>query len=169
MSLNNVNLPTFLYPLFFKNNLLSINEKMKETELFYDKFIESLGGNGKHVIFLVKDKENKFISDKLMVFLQDLLAACHLTMGDVALINFEQKLPITLTNISFQFEPEKVLSFGISANELNLAGESTLFEVQKINDVDYLFCPPIEAIQSSVAFKKKLWKNLQELFNLTKA
>ena len=46
-----------------------------------------LGNNRKHIIVVIKEKEVTYINDKHLQFLSNILNACKLNLGDIALVN----------------------------------------------------------------------------------
>lgn len=88
MSIDNIHLPAFLIQSIFGNNLVDASWDVPANDSKTEPGISFLGGNEKKIAFLFNDDKNKFLADVQVKFLNDLLAACKLTMADVALVNF---------------------------------------------------------------------------------
>lgn len=168
MSLDNIQLAGFLYPSIFKNNLVVIQSKNTVKTLKKESKINFLGGNEKKIIFIGKDNQNKFLGDNQMKFLNDLLSACHLTMADIAFLNFRENNNLTYHDLTEQLSPKKVLIFGVTAKELDLPFAIPFFQVQNFHEQVYLISPPLEEIQHSKELKKQLWNCFQKIFNIQK-
>ena len=120
MSLDNIQLPGFLYQSMFKNSLVDLKRDNGDKVLKKETQIDFLGGNEKKIIFLANDSQSKFLGDVQMKFLYDLLTACRLTMADIAFVNFFQNNSISYRELTAQLHPKTILIFGVSANELDL-------------------------------------------------
>ncbi len=168
MSLNDMQLPGSLHASLFKNSLIDLNSTHTDKILYEENKLDFLGGNEKKIIFLASDDQNKFISDSTITFLNALLAACSLTLADIALINFHQHKKIKYSELTAGLKAKKILMFGISAEELGLPFTIPFFQVQKFQQEVYLLCPSLEAIQTDKELKKQLWSCLQKIFNFKK-
>jgi len=168
MSLDKIQLPGFLYPSIFKNNLVVIQSKNTFKPSKKESKINFLGGNEKKIIFIGKDNQNKFLGDNQMKFLNDLLNACYLTMADIAFLNFRENNAFTYQDLTEQLSPKKVLIFGVTTHELDLPFTIPFFQVQNFHDQVYLISPPLEEIQLDKELKKQLWNCFQKIFNIQK-
>ncbi|HSQ44143.1 MAG TPA: hypothetical protein VLM16_04050 [Ginsengibacter sp.] len=168
MSLDNIQLPAFLYQSIFKNNLVLLQSKNTIKSSKKESKLSFLGGNEKKIIFIGKDNRNKFLGDDQMKFLNDLLNACHLTMADIAFLNYREKYAFTYNDLTEQLSPKKVLIFGVSSRELDLPFEIPFFQVQNFHEQIYLISPALEEIQLNKELKKQLWNCFQKIFNIQK-
>lgn len=168
MSLNNIQLPGFLYQSMFRNNLVDLKSNSTVKIVKKKISIDFLGGNEKKIIFLANDIQSKFLADVQMKFLYDLLTACRLTMADIAFVNFFQNKTISYRELMLQFNPEKILLFGVSANELDLPFAIPFFQIQNFQEQVYLISPSFEELQLNKELKKELWGSLQKIFNIQK-
>ena len=168
MSLDNIQLPGFLYQSMFRNNLVDLKPDSTDKNLKKETPIDFLGGNEKKIIFLANDSQSKFLADVQMKFLADLLTACRLTMADIALVNFFQNKTISYRDLMMQFNPKKILLFGVSANELDLPFSIPFFQIQNFQEQVYMISPSFEELQLNKEFKKQLWGSLQKIFNIQK-
>jgi len=168
MSLNDIQLPGSLHASMFKNSLVDLNSTTDDEILHEENKLNFLGGNEKKIIFLSSDDQNKFISDSAITFLNALLAACSLTLADIALVNFYQHKKITHSKLTTTLNAKKILIFGVTAEELGLPFTIPFFQVQKFQQEVYLICPSLEEIQTDKELKKQLWNCLQKIFNVKK-
>ena len=162
MSLNNIVLSATVCHHFYRNSLIGNAEKPSKAE-FSGGTIRSMGSNNAQIIFLVNDRQHSYASDEAMDMLLKLLAACKLSMEDIALINcFGQE--VNYDSLTNQFRPKKTLLFGVDPAAINLPFMIPFFQVQRHNDQSYLFAPALEDFLSDTALKKKLWTSLQKIF-----
>jgi hypothetical protein len=168
MSIDNIPLPAFLIQSIFGNNLVDVSTDIAANDSKTDPGISFLGGNEKKIAFLFNDDKNKFLADMQVKFLYDLLAACKLTMADVALVNFFHNNTVTYRELTAWLQPKKVLMFGISANDLDLPFTIPFFQMQNFQEQVYMISPSIEEVQVNIELKKRLWACLQKIFNLEK-
>ena len=129
MSIDDISLPAFLYRDIFGKNLVDVKENVEDNILKKKVEIDFLGGNEKKIIFLFKDGQNKFLADGQVKFVFDLLTACQLTMGDIALVNLFHHHSITYRELMIRFQPKKILIFGIPANDLDLPFAIPFFQL----------------------------------------
>ncbi|MEO8822482.1 MAG: hypothetical protein ABI366_02830 [Ginsengibacter sp.] len=125
--------------------------------------IESFGENHSHVLFVVNDDSHKFLPDDEMELLTKLVSACKLSLADIVLVNFSSnKYNYQLFNE--QFQPKKILIFGVKNAELELPFDIPYFQVQKFQQQSYLTAPPLKEFLNNTPLKKELWRTLQKLF-----
>jgi hypothetical protein len=166
MSLDNIRLTGNLQRAFFKNSLLDLQKSIQSKTIEQRPAVDYLGGNEKKIIFISKDTESKYLDDIQMNFLQDLLAACLLTMADIALVNFSQNKNLSYQVISEGLGAKKILMFGVTASQLDLPFNIPHFQIQNFNDQVFLLVPSLKEIQMNVELKKNLWASLQKVFNV---
>ena len=167
MSLDNMQLPAFLYLAMFKNNLVNTALEKNEQFLNSTKKIDYLGGNEKRIIFLSKDNQHKFLSEDNMKFLQGLLVACNLTIMDIAFVNISFT-SITYQELTDQLNADIILIFEVTAAELDLPFAIPFFQAQNFQNQEYMLAPSFEELQKNKEVRKKLWLCLQKIFNIQK-
>ena len=168
MSLNNIQLPGFVYASLFKNLLVDLQETNDVKKEDMQTKIEFLGANGKHIIVVASDTEHKFLADEEMNFLNDLLKACHLTMADIAFINLSHHKGITYQRLIEELNASKILLFGITTQQLDLPFQIPFFQVQSYDEHAFMVAPALSEIQQNQQLKKQLWNSLQKIFNIQK-
>jgi hypothetical protein len=166
MSLDKIELPGFLFPLFYKNSLVDLTNSEVKTANKNEPVIDYLGGNKKNIIFMANDEKSKYLNDTLMNFLNELLIACKLTMADIALVNFHQKKIITDKELSVQLKAHKIVVFGLTTEDIALPLHIPFFHVQKFQQREYLICPSLEELRLNRDLKKQLWNCFKEIFDI---
>jgi hypothetical protein len=128
-----------------------------------------LGNNGKQITVMVKEDTVPYINDKHLQFLSNVLSACKLNLGDIALVNFKN-YPLGFDELKKQTNPRIVLVFDISPKELKLPFTIPVYQVQDYAQCRFLFAPSLIKMEAdnteSKAEKTKLWNSLKILFQL---
>ncbi|MEO9210780.1 MAG: hypothetical protein ABI208_06765 [Ginsengibacter sp.] len=164
MSIDNIQLSSQLCKNLFTNQLISEKVTSESAPFLQNSKVASLGGNQKRITFLVNNAENSFLSESEMEMLTNLLTACKLTMEDVALINFNQCPNLNYEKLLTDFEPKKILVFGVTAAQLELPFHVPHFQLQKFQKEIYFLSPSFENFLTDIDLKKELWMGLQKLF-----
>ena len=170
MSIDNIQLPGYLCQNMFAKSLIGEIETMNSSEASEKIKIASLGENKGNILFLVNNKEYKFLADNEMKLLSDLISACKLSMADISLVNFNQNPGINYQDLIEQFHSKKILIFGIASSELQLPFTIPYYQVQKYAGSDILLAPSLATImgtsQEAKLEKSKLWLCLKKMFNV---
>lgn len=166
MSIDNIQLTGFICQNLFTNCLISESPENNLNQELNKVKINSLGGNQNHIVFLINNKEHKYLNDNEMKFLSDLLSACKLSMEDISLVNFYQNKNIGYENITEQFQSKTILIFGVSTSELGLPFTIPFFQVQKFQEQNYLTAPSLDSFLENIPLKKQLWNSLKIVFQL---
>jgi len=159
MNLDNIQLSHQICQNLFRETLIEINEEKAGKEIK----ISSLGENEQQILFLIKDADHKFLADEEMALLSNLIAACKLSMADIALVNF-YFTPLTYSDFINHFHPKKILLFGVTTEELNLPFTIPFFQIQQFQQQLYLPAPSLKILLDNKDLKKELWISLQKLF-----
>ena len=159
-------LPDFLFPELFGDNLVRIPNPGSEVIAPPLRKVLFLGGNGSRIVFMVSDPAHKYLDEDLMDFLQGLLKACGLTMDDIALVNFQHDAPVTYLDIIGDLSAQKMVVFGVPPRLLQLPVDLPDFQIENVDNLSFLFCPPLSEIQSNKETKRRLWACLQSIFQL---
>lgn len=128
-----------------------------------------LGDNKKNIVILLKDVAAVHINDEWLGTLTKLLAACKLNLADVAIVNLKQD--ITFTLIKEQLQPQYILMFDVSTNDLALPFSIPNYQVQLYGGCTFMTAPAItlsadkttEIIKTE---KRSLWDKLKMIFNV---
>jgi hypothetical protein len=184
MSFDNIQLPDFLLADLYKDCLVELenvqvlqptNKPPEPGVTIHNEPVgptgnlRYLGENKKHIAILVHDGDATFLNDGDLLFLTNVLKACNLTIGDIAIVNaFNQSL--SYDNVSQQLSPVSVLLFGVDPAAINLPFSVPDFQPQPFSGCTYLKAPALAGINQPTAdgkmFKTKLWMNLQKIFEI---
>jgi hypothetical protein len=123
-----------------------------------------LGNNGKNIVVLVRHTEVPFLPDGELAFLTNILSACRLGLGDVAITNVSGMEADGITQVMDGLGAKTVLLFGIAPLETGLPIAFPHFQAQQFNKRTYLYSPTLAEIESDKNVKAKLWASLKNLF-----
>jgi len=167
MNLNTIQFDTADIALLFKNSLVEINTEnpaLPPTDISSEW--KYLGENKKKTLIVVSYPGELHLPDKPLSFLIKLLAACNLTIADVAVINFQQYKPSDFDKIIDHFKPKAVLLFDIAPGEFGMPMIFPQFQVQRYKDAVFVSSPSLNVIEPDKALKGNLWVCLKKIFNL---
>ena len=166
MSLDNIQLPGIVIQDLFKDCLIDLDTAQPVSNSSNSGNIPFLGKNGEQVTILVKDQNALYLSEKELNFLIGIIAACKLTMADVALVNLEKNKGLTYKQITDQLKAEKVFLFDVDPAELDLPVTFPNYQVQRYNRQVYLSAPALALLEDDRMEKSKLWTCLKQIFSL---
>ena len=184
MSLDKIQLPDFLLPALFKDSLVVTDElkvvptppkttapppaPTEKVTIAPPKKL-FLGDNKKNISILVKDSDAVYLREEWLQFLTNILAACKLNMGDVAIINLAQN-KVTFSELQTSTTPKYIITFDIEATEIALPFTIPTYQVQEFNNCTLLLCPTLSVMfgdSEAVKLEKtKLWMSLKRMFGL---
>ncbi len=172
MSLQNLQLPASVLIELYTNHLIGTSDNgsnQKESSKVSSVVLHSLGGNARRITIVVAEDTQTFMKDTDLEWLQKMLLACKLTLGDVAIVNTHSN-NITISLIKQQLKPEKVILLGPSPTELQLPLNFPQFKIQEHDNCRYLFAPSSKELNQETkegkVLKSKLWVSLQQLFEV---
>jgi hypothetical protein len=166
MSLDNIQLPAIVIHDLFKDSLIALNTEQAVSVSPTTATFTYLGNNQKSVVVIVNDEDAIYLSDNSLNFLLGILAACNLTMADIALINMAQNNGLAYTHITEKITAEKVILFGQGPSVLKLPLEFPHYQLQNYNGLVYLSAPDLVILSTDRAEKTKLWNCLKQLFSI---
>lgn len=167
MSLDNIQLPSIVIQDLYKNSLVDLNNTKAVTEEIKSAVLPFLGNNQKRICIVVNDENALYLSDDLLNFLLGILAACKLSMADVALVNAAKNKTIDYAFLQEQLNAETVLMFGVTALQMQLPMQFPFYQIQQFNNQAYLTAPELQKLQEDKAEKMKLWNSLKQLFSIS--
>lgn len=184
MSLNDIRLPALLVADLYRNALVdtrttdtadlidttpvpvavpapaaTVTEKAAATAW---KF---LGHNRKHILIIVDYTDVLHLPDEDLSLLTNILTACRLDLGDVAIVNRNNHRESLYSDYLHQFGSRNVLLFGTEPLQFGLPVDFPAFQVQSLAGCTFLYSPPLHAFQDK-AMKGQLWTSLKRIFNL---
>jgi DNA polymerase III psi subunit len=166
MSLDNIKLPPLVLQQLYTHSLIDLKNTPKIEANSELKAFLTLGNNQKKVLILVESEETLYLPDNQLNFLLGILAACNLTMEDVAILNTKKNPSVNYQLITTELQSEKVFLFGVEPSQIELPVNFPTYQIQKYNNQVYLAAPPLSEFQDNKAEKTKLWICLQQIFNI---
>ena len=188
-----IHLPDFLLVDLFKNNLVLYDDTMtvkKVVATENEKPITAsltiplipirkqeiitpkkwfLGDNKKQILILVKDIEAVYLRDEWLQFLTNILGACKLNIGDVAIVNYANN-PINFTALNEQLNPQFYLLFDVASQDIQLPFTVPNYQLQKFGNATFLLAPSLALMQGTTEAvkmeKSRLWLSLKKLFDI---
>ena len=173
MGLNELSLPASLMVDFYKYHLLETTAiapvvAAVPQSTVTKKGIQYLGKNQKGICLLVNYPKDVYLPDDQLHFLTNILQACRLNLGDVAIVNHYRE-KISFEELCKQLECHYLLAFGVAATTIGLE-EIPLFTAQPVNECYIVLSPAAEELNNnspeSKLLKTRLWLCLKQLFNV---
>lgn len=167
MDLNQIKLSPHTLTALYKNLLVDIIEPGLAAEKKVEKSSwKFLGENRRNILIVVNYPETQYIPDKQLDFLINLLSACKLNLGDVAVLNIHHYPAAEMVNFFSFFKSKIIFLFGVEPTALSLPISFPHFQVQEFNGATYLFSPHLYEIEQDNILKSKLWVCMRRIFNL---
>lgn len=168
MDLNNLELSNKLLVNIYRNSLVELSN-----DITYDvpgapdseKGWKYLGDNKKNILIIVNYNEAAYLPDDHLTLLTNILAACKICLGDVAIFNLKQRENPAYKEIVNHFKCRIVLLFDVAPLAFGLPIQFPHFQVQLFNKCTYLLSPSLEELERDKNLKKKLWLCLQRIFS----
>ena len=128
-----------------------------------------LGNNGKKVTIIIKETDVAFINDQHLQFLSNILNACKLNLGDIALVNHIHN-PLVYANLKQKLQPKFIIAFDLQPKEIQLPFTIPNYQVQLHDNCKFLFASSLKTMegdsQEAKLEKSKLWASLKNMFQL---
>ena len=132
------------------------------------KQLPYLGKNQKKIAILVNSPKEAYLPENELTFLTNVLLACHLNLGDVAIVN-HARTPATPAALAEQLESAYILVFGAPVNDPALSQHPSFVPLAQ-NGYSIVLVPPLTQLNSTgpeaKPLKQKLWVCLKQLFNV---
>ena len=158
MGLNDIRLTPQLLTELYGNVLIETIKKNPVENPF-----PSLGNNEKAILIVVKGEAETILSEGDQSFLTSILAACKLSLADVAIVAWngaEQDYKKLVSH----FESRFVLLFDVAPPRFGLPMDFPPFQVQAFDSRQYLYAPSLQKIQEAKSVKAELWTALRKMF-----
>lgn len=166
MSLDNIQLPAIMIQDLFTKALVDLGSGIGSLPAAPALSISFLGSNQQRVAIIVQYAEAIYLPEEELNFLLGILAACKLSMADVALVNIARNKGLDYNSLTAQLNAEKILLFGVTAATLELPLQFPFYQVQSYNNQLYLGAPPLKQLEDDKAEKTKLWNCLKQVFSI---
>jgi hypothetical protein len=128
--------------------------------------IQFLGENKKNILILVNYENISYLPDEELNFLNTMLSACKLNLGDVAIVNLNKIPNPSYKEILNTLNGNILLLFGADPAILNLPVSFPHFQVQSFSSYTFLYTPSLDEIRNDKILKSKLWVCLRRIFNV---
>ncbi len=166
MSLDNIQLSSYLLHNLYNKSLVDLEPEQKITDSLLPTTIKYLGKNEKQLAILVRDEENVFLDDDNLNFLIKIMSACQVTLADMALINIHKQEKVNYQSIMQELKAVKIIFFGPEPQQLSFPLQFPHYQVQRYNKQVYLAAPSLDILKINKEEKTKLWSCLQQMFSL---
>ena len=125
-----------------------------------------MGSNQQHILIVTANPDVPFLSENEQAFLTNILAACKLTLADVAIINHERYSAGEYAEMLDWLQAKAVILFGVDPLAFGLPINFPYFQLQAFQHRTYLYAPRLEEIEGDKTLKAKLWAGLKSLFGI---
>lgn len=167
MGINNIRLSPSLLSALYPDSL--VMEKTPEKRIQAPAGYRFLGNNLRRISFLVHYPDFVFLPDDQLEFLGKMLSPCHLTVGDVSVLN-NAIYPVEIKDLNEQLKPQTLFICGIDPASLGLRDPLKPFTITAQQGISTLLIPSLSNINQETPegkqYKKQLWGCLQKLFSL---
>jgi len=161
MSLNDIQLkPNMLADLYNQTLVQTSTTSVPES-----RQLKYLGNNQKNILVIVNHEKIPFLPDYELNFLANILAACKLSMADIAIINQQHCNENEIKKL-IQLEAKTILLFGTEPLSIGLPINFPPFQIQHFDKRTYLHAPSLSEIENDKGLKTKLWNALKALFQI---
>lgn len=120
------------------------------------------GQFAKGILILHEEDE---LTDEVMDMLSKMVSAVNHSMNDVGILSSAGLKGKTLEDFQ-AINAHKVIKFGKISHPIN-ALPIPSYQIKTEEETEYLFADSLTQISMDRALKKKLWENLQTLFNIS--
>jgi len=177
MELNDIRLTPQLLVEFFRNSLVELDESpvgqyrsdndRDSARLAADTGQwHSLGDFAKNILLIVRYEGITDLSDQQMNFLRSILAACKLSLKDVAILNIANLAQGHYKSVRDRFKSSVTILFGVTPREFEMPLDFPAFQVQAFDGCRFLHAGTLESLEKDKVLKSKLWVSLRRIFDL---
>ncbi|MEP7144069.1 MAG: hypothetical protein ABI707_14400 [Ferruginibacter sp.] len=166
MSLDNIQLPPIVLQQLFKHSLIDLKNEQDREEKTASAIFTTLGNNRRQICILVDSDQTLYLPDDELNFLLGILAACNLTMEDVAILNFKKNTSVTYKTLTKELKSEKIFLFGVNPAQIELPLDFPHYQIQQYNNQTYITAPSLLHLQDDKEEKTKLWGCLKQIFGI---
>jgi len=166
MGLDDIKLPPIVLQELYKHSLIELKSEQKPEEKASSKQFYTLGNNSRRILVLVENNETLYLPDDQLNFLMGILAACNLSMEDVAIMNIIKNKPVTYKAFTNELKSEKIFLFGVNPGQIELPLDFPNYQIQQFNNQTYLTALPLSQFHDNKAEKTKLWICLKQIFEI---
>lgn len=164
MGLKDIQLTPYLVTELYRNSLILNDLEQSKALPAPGTDIVFLGKNEKKIIVVTEAEDVLYLPEDSLNFLIGILNACKLSMADIGLINLASNKQLDYKKIQEQFNPDKVLLFGIEPGRLGLPLQFPHYQLQSFGGQTYIASPSLEDLLRNKQQKQLLWGSLKKLF-----
>ncbi|MBP6431143.1 MAG: hypothetical protein KA319_05200 [Ferruginibacter sp.] len=165
MSLDNIQLPVEVVTNLFKNSLVELDSQQPSAVNKTEASFNFLGNHEKKVVILVNEPDAIYLKEEELNLLLNILAACKLTMADIAVVNIA-KNTITYKQLNDSLQSQIVLLIGTTPAEIDLPLDFPMYKIQVYNNQQYVCSVSLQHLLTDKVEKGKLWLTLKAVFNI---
>jgi hypothetical protein len=160
MSFTDIQLPYPVIAEIYKNHLVALT---------HQNAIHYLGKNFRKILVLVNNNEEVFLPEIQLEFLEKILSACKLNLGDIAIVNTARQ-PRNLDEYLREFDPTSILVFGTNVLiDKEFPGLET-FKPTNQQGFILMMAPSLEKLNEENTQSKQLkamfWHSLKQFFRI---
>jgi len=144
----------------------AVAEITTETESIKQSNWKYLGSNQKNILIIVNYDNAVHLPDEELNFLTTMLAACKLSLGDVAIVNKYNYKETSYKDFLAEFKSKVVFLFGVEPFVFKLPVSFPYFQVQTVASCTFLYTPALEEQRKDALLKSKLWVSLRSIFSI---
>ena len=175
MDINNIRLPASAIANLYQHSLIDTNNEadapaskqehglLQKTDVPKDEW-KYLGENKKNILIVVDHSDVVHLPDEELSFLTNLLAACKLSLADVAIVNRNNYKDVNYKDVMSNFKSRIVFLFGTEPVTFGLPLSFPYFQIQPFASATFLFSPSLEETKKDELLKSKLWVCLRRIF-----
>lgn len=189
----NIQLPDFMLVDFFRDNLILVNDipviKKTVEPIAATQPLQAeepivvpikkeplplpkkwfLGDNQKQIVILVNDIDAVYLRDEWLQFLSNILGACKLNLGDVAIVNHANN-PMIFSDFQQHLAPQHFIIFDVPTQNIQLPFTVPFYQLQQFGNTQFLLAPSLALMQGNTDAvkmeKSRLWLSLKKMFNI---
>ncbi|RYY66857.1 MAG: hypothetical protein EOO12_02980 [Chitinophagaceae bacterium] len=125
-----------------------------------------LGQNSRGILVVTDEAGAPYLADADLAFLTNVLGACGLGLGDVAIVNWRRLEAPDGPALAAALQARQVLLFAVTPDTFGLPANFPPFQVQPLGDRTYVHAPALAGIAADKELKKALWLSLKKLFGV---
>lgn len=171
MSINNLRLNTHLLTELYPNSLVQTNAasavpETAEPAALPANDLRYLGNHKKGVAILIDNPGIAFLQDSELNFLTNVLAACKLSLADVAIFNINPVSPAMVHEKLQELQSKQIIMMGVAPGDMDLPIHFPPFQLQSFDSKTWLHTPALTELERDKTLKMQLWNALKTLFQV---
>lgn len=144
----------------------AVAEITTETKPIKEPDWKYLGNNQRNILIVVNYDNAVHLPDEELNFLTNMLSACKLSLGDVAIVNKYNYKEASYKDFLAEFKSKVVFLFGVEPFVFKLPVSFPYFQVQTVAHCTFLYTPALEEQRKDALLKSKLWVSLRTIFGI---